>query len=129
MSHNISSAPRDDRNLLDVLRFELRFLDAGGYEPSVRQPRLEKEVFLDSPSCINYADPARSRPCTECALLDFVPENKRNEENPCHHIPFDERGDSIANMGGSATKPHVQTTFRGWLVKMIETLETSKQKS
>jgi hypothetical protein len=30
--------PRDDRNLLEVLKFELSFLEAGGYGKSPRAP-------------------------------------------------------------------------------------------
>ena len=42
------------KDLLDALKLELKFLERGGYEPSVREPRKELSTFLDSPSCLNY---------------------------------------------------------------------------
>jgi len=63
----------DKRDVLEVLRFELSFLEQGGYGRSVRTPWKATSAFQDSPSCLNFHDPARPHPCNECLLTDFVP--------------------------------------------------------
>jgi hypothetical protein len=113
------------REMLDALKLELRFLETGGYEPSVHEPRKELRVFQDSPSCLNYALPVREQPCSECWLIDFVPEARRGESVPCHHIPLNEHGDTIASMGKPGDNVRVQEAMRIWLRKKIEELETA----
>ena len=117
--------PGNRREMLDALRLELRFLETGGYEPSVHEPRKELSVFRDSPSCLNYALPVREHPCSECWLIDFVPAAQRNEAVPCHHIPLNERRDTIASMGRSGEDLRVQEAMRNRLRNKIEELETA----
>ncbi len=45
---------KDDRNILEVLKFELQFLEKGGYGRSPRSPWKPQLIFEDSPSCMNY---------------------------------------------------------------------------
>jgi hypothetical protein len=116
--------------LLDGLKFELRFLEGGGYERSVRDPRKELSVFQDSPSCLNYASAERTYPCSECFLINFVPDGKRGESIPCHHIPLNERGDTLDSLQGYNRDFQVQEAMRGWLRKTIAELEvTAAQKA
>ena len=63
----------EKRDVLEVLKFELSFLEQGGYGRSVRTPWKATSVFQDSPSCLNFNDPARPHACSECLLTDFVP--------------------------------------------------------
>jgi len=93
-------AENRQQDLLDALKLELKFLERGGYQPSVREPRKELSIFLDSPSCLNYALPAKEHPCSECWLIDFVPVEKRGVAIPCHHIPLNHRGDTVEALGG-----------------------------
>ena len=65
--------PEDDRDMVELLKFELDFIEQGGYGRSVRTPRLPTSVFQDSVTCINFGDPNRTRPCDECLLMNFVP--------------------------------------------------------
>lgn len=78
--------PKDDRNLLDVLKFELEFLEQGGYGGLPREtawrPRV---VFEDSPTCMNFNSKGRE-PGDECLLMQFVPRDARTEQTPCIHI-------------------------------------------
>ena len=46
--------PRDDRNLLEVLKFELEFLEQGGYGRLPREAWRARFVFEDSPTCMNF---------------------------------------------------------------------------
>jgi len=64
---------QDEHEMLELLRFELKFLEDGGYGRSPRTPWRPTFIFEDSPSCPNLGDPARTHPCSECLLMKFVP--------------------------------------------------------
>lgn len=113
---------------LHALKFELEFLERGGYERSVREPRKELAIFQDSPSCLNYASPVKTIPCSECFLMDFVPSEKRSEAIPCHHIPLNEQGDTIASLEGRGDDFTVQEAMRNWLHKTIDQLQAAPAK-
>ena len=87
--------PKDDRDVLEILKFELDFLEQGGYGRSVRTPWKATSAFQDSLTCINFGDPYRSHPCNDCLLMQFVPEERRSETVPCHHIALDESGRTV----------------------------------
>jgi len=112
--------------VLDKLRFELAFIELGGYERSVREPRKELSVFQESPVCPNYADSERTVPCEECFLMSFVPTEQRNETVPCHHIPLNARGDTVASMEGSGDDFRVHDAFHTWLRGTIRELEAKR---
>ena len=113
------------QELLEMLKTELHFLEFGGYGRSVREPRRELSVFQDSPSCLNYALPARIHPCSECFLMEFVPAGKRGESVPCHHIPLNDRGDTLESLQGCGRDFQVQDAMREWLHSKIAQLEES----
>ena len=126
---------------LEALKLELEFCERGGYEtllgrfparaserdPKIRcnerQMRKERSVFRDSPSCLNYGLPVREHPCSECWLMSFVPAEKRGEAVPCHHIPLNEEGDTVASLGGPGDAPDVQKAVLDWLRRTIPQLE------
>jgi hypothetical protein len=78
----------DDHDILELLTFKLDFIEKGVYGRSVRTPWRPKSTFQDSLTCINYADPNHTHPCSECRLLDFVGSAHKGEEVPCHFIPL-----------------------------------------
>lgn len=43
---------KDDRNILEVLKFEVAFIEKGGYRRSVRMPWKRTSIFLDSPMAL-----------------------------------------------------------------------------
>lgn len=65
--------PRDTRNALDVLKFELEFLEQGGYGRLPRESWRARLIFEDSPTCMNF-NSKDHEPCSECLLMQFVPE-------------------------------------------------------
>lgn len=117
---------KDDRDPLEILKVELDFLEKGGYGRDVHRPRQQKSIFQDSPSCINFGDPQRSRPCEECLLMELVPAEHRSETIPCHNIPLNSSGESVAGMEEAGNEDRVEDELRNWLRKIIERLEEER---
>lgn len=117
---------KDDRDILELLKFELDFLEHGGYGRSVRTPWKPTSIFQDSLSCINFGDPARTRPCSECLLMDFVPPSARGEDVPCHHIPLNETGETVDNIERYDNQKEVEDKFKHWLRQTIARLEEER---
>src|SRR4029077_4490122 len=89
---------KDERDILELLRSELAFIEQGGYGRSVRTPWKARSSFRESLTCVNYALPEKAHPCAECHLIDFVPADKRGEELPCHAIPLNADGDTVESL-------------------------------
>ena len=108
---------------LQVLRNELQFLDKGGY----RSPIIWRSarIFEDSPTCSK--DPWSACPHGDCVLLEFVPEESRQQTVPCRHIPLNERGETLATLYNTGANEEIQLTLREWLLKRIAELEEADQ--
>ena len=107
------------RELLDKLKFELAFIEDGGYGRSVRTPHKPTSLFQDSLTCLNFGDPLRIHPCSECILMQYVPESRKGEDVPCHHIPLDPENRTIANLDDSDG----EEVLKQWLRHEINRLE------
>ena len=70
----------EKRELLKKLKFELAFVEDGGYGRSVRTPHKSTSPFQDSLTCLNFGDPSRTHPCAECILMQYVPESRKGED-------------------------------------------------
>ncbi len=112
----------DKRDILEVLKFELEFLEQGGYGRSVRTPWKATSVFQDSPSCLNFNDPARPHPCNECLLTDFVPREAREENIPCHFIPLNQQGETVDSLERHAHQLEMEEALKNWLRSTIARL-------
>jgi len=119
---------KDDRDVLEVLKFELEFIEKGGYGRSVRTPWLPTSVFQDSLSCINFGDPARSHPCEECLLMQFVPPERRSEQIPCHHIPLSPQGETVHILERCEGQREMEEVVKRWLRATIEQIEKERTK-
>jgi hypothetical protein len=53
---------RDDRDPIEVLKFELNFIEKGGYGRSVRTPWKEERVFRDSVTRLHTGEALKSEP-------------------------------------------------------------------
>src|SRR5256885_5287160 len=93
----VNVMPKDERDILEVLRAELDQIEKGGYGRSVRTPWKPTSTFQDSLTCINFGYPYRAHPCDECFLNDLVPPGRRSEVVPCHHIPLKDRKSTRLN--------------------------------
>ena len=101
---------KDDRDLLEVLNFELLFLQKGDYgrlrlqRASWRAPL----IFEDSPICMNYGAREDRAPCSECLLMQFLPAERQSEKIPCRYIPLDVAGQTLKTL---------TLTGRSWKLK------------
>ncbi len=117
---------RDDRDILEVLKFELDFIEQGGYGRSVRTPWRPTSIFQDSPTCLNFSDPARTYPCDQCFLMNFVPPDRRAEAVPCHHIPLTPAGHTVDSIERWAEQQTLEETVKNWLRVVIKQLEEQR---
>jgi hypothetical protein len=117
----------DDRDVLEVLKFELNFLEEGGYGRSVHAPQRPTSIFQDSITCLNFGEPQRPHPCSECMLIDFVPVSSRNENIPCHHIPLTPRGETVATLQSGYNQPKLEEAVIAWLRAVIARIEKERR--
>jgi len=118
--------PKDDRDLLELFKEELDFLEKGGYGRSVRTPWKPTSTFQDSLTCINYGYPYRAHPCDECHLIDFVPQEKRTETIPCHHIPLDTKGETVETLEMEDNQQKLEGAIKDWLRTRIRQMEEER---
>src|SRR2546425_12607598 len=115
--------PKDDRDILELLKFELQFLEDGGYGRSVRTPRQSRWIFEDSPTCLNFSDPKRPRPCKDCSLMDFVPPERQCAALPCRFIQLNAAGQTLHSLYRWGTDEEREEAVRNWLRATIHKLE------
>jgi hypothetical protein len=116
----------DKRDILDVLRFELSFLQDGGYGRSPQTPWRAPAIFEDSPICPNFCDPARPHPCDECLLAQFVPEGQRTESIPCRFIPLNSDGQTVEDLYRTGSQVEMEQALASWLRSQIERIENER---
>ena len=116
----------DDREILELLKGELDFIEKGGYGRSVRTPWKAKSAFQDSLTCINYAYPYRAHPCNECHLIDFVSPEHHNAEVPCHYIPLNETGETIEALETEDNEAKLERKVGEWLRAKIKEIEEER---
>ena len=109
------------RDLLEILRKELEFLEKGGYRKVSWRPQF---IFEDSPTCLNFGDPHRSIPCSECALMQFVPPDRRAEKIPCRYIQVNGSGRNIETLYRTGTQEEIEAAVKLWLKSTIQKLES-----
>ena len=114
---------KNERNLLETLKFELKFLESGGYKQSVRTPWRASSTFQDSPTCLNFNDPTRAHPCSKCLLLQFVPVERRSETLPCWFIPLTAMGETVNYYANCGTQDELEEALAAWLRRTIKRIE------
>ncbi len=114
---------KDERDLLDVLKFELNFLEKGGYGRSVKTPWRPQFIFEDSPTCMNYDSKDNKAPCRECVLMQFVPPENWSAPIPCRHIPFNAEGETLHSLYAHGNQFETEEVYGKWLRETIAKLE------
>lgn len=115
---------KDGRDILELLKTELDFIEKGGYGRSVKTPWKPTSPFRESLTCVNYALPEKAHPCAECHLIDFVPRDRQNEEVPCHAIPLNEAGETVESLDGDQAK--LEEALKEWMREKIEEIQAAR---
>ena len=118
--------PKDERDILELLKTELDFIEKGGYGRSVKTPWRPTSSFRDSLTCVNYALPEKAHPCTECHLIEFVPRDKQDEEIPCHFIPLNAAGETVETL--DTNEPKLEEALKEWMREKIREIEAERAK-
>jgi hypothetical protein len=113
---------QDLRDVLQILRFELNYLEQGGFDRD-RELLGKESPFQGTFACINYGDPLRPHACSECPLYQFVPEDKRKEEFPCHYIRLSASGETVAELIEKKDPRRMVDALENWLRITIAQLE------
>ena len=113
-------------DILELLRFELKFVEDGGYGRSPHRPWRPSFIFEDSPSCLNFDDPSRPHACSECLLMQFVPGERQKERVPCRHIPLTPTGETIEDFYQGRSQIELEEALKSWLRKEISQLEAEQ---
>jgi len=111
------------KELIEQLKLEIQVIERGGYSPSVHQPHAELRIFRDSVSCPNLALDEKTAPCAHCWLAQFIPSEYLDKEEPCHYLPLNERGDTVASLAERGDEDSIQRELLGWLRRTVKQLE------
>jgi hypothetical protein len=117
---------KDERDLLEVLKFELEFLEQGGYGRAPRTPWRPQYIFEDSLTCMNYDSRENPGPCSDCVLMQLVPPEHRSEKIPCRHIPFNMSGETLDSLYRYSDQKETEDTVANWLRATIRRLEEER---
>ena len=109
----------EPKEIIEQLKLEIQILERGGYEPSVRAPRDELRIFRDSASCPNLALEQKALPCVHCWLAQFIPAKHMNTQEPCHYIPLNEKGDTVASLSDAGRREDAMKELLGWLRRTV----------
>ena len=112
----------DKRDQLGILRYELNFIEQGGY--GKRFGSCGAFIFEDSLTCPNHGDPICRHACHECLLYDFVPEEHRTDDIPCHHIPLNRSGLTIST--SNQRQDELCNNVARWLKRTIARVERER---
>lgn len=119
----------DNRNLLDVLKQELRFIEAGGYRNSPSAERRPEIIFQDPPTCLNFDRSKTIRPCHECTMARLVPSDCLGERFLCRHLPLNDTGFTIDRYDRLGACGNKEAAVRDWLRKRIREWDTPSSAS
>jgi hypothetical protein len=111
--------------LLSALKRELAFFDAGGYGQPFRSEWRPTLLLRDSPSCLNYNTTGRQISCRQCPFFALVPPASQDAFVPCHHIPLDARGTTVARLYRTGTQKELDQHYHNWLCALTREIESS----
>ena len=115
--------PSKKKEVIDALKIEASILEGGGYGRSVRTPWHETTLFRDSITCLNAGESSKKHPCSECFLIDHVPDSHKANEIPCHYIPLNEKGETIEELDRQGRREDMERALLDWIRATIAKLE------
>jgi len=111
--------------MLRTLQAELNFLERGGYRASTSSWR-SPYIFEESPSCPNFANPARPHQCKDCWLMRFVSLDSQDEQVPCRYVHLTSDGVTVDSLYRYGTPEETELTLRNWLLQHIAELRAER---
>ncbi len=114
---------RDERDLLEVLKAELEFLNSGGYARVPDSGWRPVYIFEDSPACMNHDYEVNPGSCGDCVLLQLVPPEFRADKHPCRHIRLNSAGETLDFLYRYGEEHEIEEKVRAWLQATITKLE------
>jgi len=115
------------KDVLAALKLEMGIIEGGGYGRSVRTPRRETSLFRDSITCLNAGETVKQHPCGECFLIEHVPQGHKDDDIPCHHIPLNQLGETIASLEQRGSREETESALLQWIKSMIKKLEAEPE--
>jgi hypothetical protein len=113
----------DLQNMINQLKLERSILRDGGHGSSVQTVTKAEQLFRDSVTCLNVGLTVQRHPCSDCLLWEFVPQEKLEEDIPCHHIPLNADRETIAGLEGRGSRERAEKALLQWLDRTILQLE------
>jgi len=83
-------------------------------------------MFQDSPTCLNFDPMQPLKPCGDCVLMQFVPEDLRSQKVPCRYIPLNKKGETIDSFYCYGTQEELEAAVGQWLKTTIARLDREK---
>lgn len=115
--------PPASKDLLSILKTELELVESGGYRTPQRAAWRPQFIFQDSPTCLNFRNFGKGLPCSQCALIQFVPNGQKQQKFPCRHIPLDDSGQTLDSLYCTGTEEETYAIIAQWLKATIQRLE------
>ena len=119
----------DERDLLEVLTVELTSLEQGAYRHVPRTAWRPKFLFQDSPTCLNFDSVQPTKPCSDCILIQLVPEGLRDRKVPCRYIALNEQEQTIDSLYRTGTQEELEAAVAQWLKASIAQLKREREES
>ena len=111
------------KDVLTALQGELAFVERGGYCNPQQAAWRPQFVFEDSPTCLNFRNFGERHPCSQCALIDFVPLGHKERQFPCRYIPLDDHAHTLDLLYRTATEEEAHAIVTNWLRNTIAHLK------
>ena len=118
----------DKAELIRLLEAELDYIEGGGYAPHSGEPEKTQPMFFHSPICINHwLIPDHEKEChDDCVLMKLVPEPHKSEAQPCHYIPLNEAGDTVATLERKGNQAQLEEAVKSWLRTTLQQLKAGE---
>lgn len=120
---------RDERDLLEVLKTELEFMNGGGYARLAQRTWRPAFIFEDSPACMNRDYEVNPASCGDCVLMQLVPPEFRSGRFPCRHIPLNAAGETLNSLYRYGDEHEIAEAVKKWLQATIAELQEQRQSS
>ncbi len=103
----------DKQKVLGLMRLEIDNIRRRGFGA----------YFRESVLCLNTHKLVKSDTREGCALLVYVPEERKRDEVPCVHIRLDNEGNTVAELSKSSDREALEEKIIGWLERTADELE------